>query len=96
MSGYRVEEDVLRDVARALEGAEAAVAAGRDAVDSVAATGLGTDALDAAAGALLTGWSTKLSDVTGSVTDAASGVRGCLAGYTDAERRVAGLFRDSG
>lgn len=96
MSGYRVDEDVLRGVARALERGAAAVAAGREAVDSVATTGLGTDELDAVAGALVAQWSAGLSDVAGCVADASSGVRRCLADYTDAEHRIADLFRDPG
>lgn len=96
MSGYRVDEEVLRGVARALERGASAVADGRDAVDSVATNGLGSDSLDAVAGALVATWSAGLSDVAGCVADASSGVRRCLADYTGAERRIADLFRDPG
>lgn len=96
MSGYRVDEEALRGVGRALDRGASAVAAARESVDSVATTGLGTDALDEVAGALVARWSAGLSDVAGCVADASSGVRRCLADYTDAEQRITDLFRDPG
>jgi hypothetical protein len=94
VSGYRIDEGVLQDVSVALERGTGAVAAGRRAVGSVPPVGLGTDGLDAAAADLLAGWSAALTGVAGTLADTSAGVRRCLADYTDAEQRIAGLFRD--
>jgi hypothetical protein len=94
MAGYRIEEQVVREVSAALDRGGAAVAEGRQALGWVPATGLGTGELDAAAGDLLAGWSAAFTELSGAVDDTATGVRRCLAGYTDTERRIADLFRD--
>jgi hypothetical protein len=94
VSGYRIDQSVLSDVSAALQRSTAAVAAGERTVGSAPSAGLGTDGLDSAAAELLAGWSAVLTEVAGTLDDTSAGVRRCLADYTDAEQRIAGLFRD--
>jgi hypothetical protein len=94
MGGYRIDEQVVRDVSAALDRGEASVADGGRALGWAPAAGLGTGDLDAAAGDLLAGWTRAFTELGGQVGDAAAGVRRCLAGYTETERRIADLFRD--
>lgn len=94
MSGYRIDEGVLHDVSDALLRGTTSVAAGEKALGSVPPSGLGTAGLDSAAADLLAGWSGAFTDVAGTLADTESGVRRCLAEYTDTEQRIADLFRD--
>jgi hypothetical protein len=94
MTGYQIDDAVLRQVATALDTAHAGTTQGGDALGAVRPAGLGTAGLDAVVGALVTGWSDTLGEVGTVLSDAADGVRSCLAGYTDAERRIAELFGD--
>lgn len=94
MAGYQIDDAVLRQVATALDTAHAGTTHGGDALHTVRPDGLGATDLDGVVSALVTGWSETLGQVTTSLADAAAGVRDCLAGYTDAERRIAELFGD--
>jgi hypothetical protein len=96
MAGYRIDEQVLHDVATRLDRGGAAVADGTQALGAVPSAGLGTDALDAAAADLVAGWTDLLGGVGESVDQASAHVRRCLADYTDTERRITDLFRDDG
>ena len=96
MAGYRIDDQVLRDVGTRLDRGGAAVADGAQALGAVPAAGLGTDALDAAAADLVAGWTDLLAGVGESVDEASAHVRRCLADYADTERRIADLFRDNG
>lgn len=95
MDGYRIDEQVVRDVSAALDRGAASVAEGGRALGWVPAAGLGTGDLDAAAGDLLAAWSAAFTELGGTVDDTAAGVHRCLAGYTDAERHIADLFREA-
>jgi hypothetical protein len=94
VSGYRIDEQVLLDVADALDRGGAAVAEGADALGAAVADGLGSPTLDAVAGELLAGWSAALTGLHGAVADTSTGVHRCLADYTGTEQRIAGLFSD--
>jgi hypothetical protein len=94
MAGYRIDEQVVREVSAALDRGGASVVAGGRALDWARPAGLGTAGLAAAAGDLLAGWSAAFTELGTTVGDTAAGVHRCLAEYTDAERRIADLFRD--
>jgi hypothetical protein len=94
MAGYQIDDAVLRQVATALDTAHAGAARGGDALAAVHPTDLGSADLAAAVEALVADWSDALGEVTTSLAASADGVRDCLAGYTDAERRIAELFGD--
>jgi hypothetical protein len=94
VAGYRIDEQVVRDVSAALDRGGASVAEAGRALGWAPPAGLGTGDLDSAAGELLAGWSAAFTDLGDTVGDTATGVRRCLAGYTDAERQIADLFRD--
>ncbi|HEX5117870.1 MAG TPA: hypothetical protein VFW65_22025 [Pseudonocardiaceae bacterium] len=94
MAGYRIDEQVVRQVSAALNRGGASVADGGRALGWVPAAGLGTGDLDAAAGDLVAGWTAAFGELGHAVDDIAAGVHRCLAGYTDAERHIADLFRD--
>lgn len=93
VAGYRIDEQVLRDVATGLDRGGAAVADGAHALATVPPTGLGTDSLDAAAADLVAGWTALLSGVGDAVGQAADHVRRCVTDYADTERRIADLFQ---
>jgi hypothetical protein len=90
--GYRIEEQVLRDVLSELERGGNALAGADAGVRAAPVADLGGAQLDAVAGELVARWSGAVASVRGTVADTADGVRGSLAGYADAEQWIAGLF----
>ena len=90
--GYRIEEQVLRDVLSALDRGGDALAEADTDVRDAPVTDLGGARLDAVAGELVARWVGAVASVRGAIADTADGVRGSLAGYADAEQWIAGLF----
>lgn len=90
--GYRIEEQVLRDVLSALERGGSALAQASTGVRDAPVTDLGGAQLDTVAGELVARCAGAVASVRGTVADTAEGVRGSLAGYADAEQWIAGLF----
>jgi hypothetical protein len=95
MTGYHLDQQVLRDSARALDQAAESLREGTSALHDEPRIDLGTDELNATATDLLHGAVTALDHTTSDVTDTATGLRDSLAGYTDAEQRITDALRDT-
>jgi hypothetical protein len=93
MSGYRIDEQVLRTVATVLDEGGTALRAATSTVRGVVPTPLGTPELDGVAASLLANWSSGLTETTGAVTETAAGVRQCLTDYADTEQHITDLLR---
>ncbi len=90
--GYRIEAQVLQDVLSALDRGSGALAEVSAVVREMPTSNLGAEGLDAVAGELVARWTDAVGSVRSGVAGTADRVRGSLAGYTDAERWIAGLF----
>lgn len=96
MDGFQIDEQALREVVRMLDqGAEAVRDCTRTLHDAETA-GLGTADLDAVAGDLLARWTERMTRSGTHVDGATTGVRGCLARYTETERRIVDLLAEPG
>ncbi|HEX4704457.1 MAG TPA: hypothetical protein VH352_20185 [Pseudonocardiaceae bacterium] len=95
MTGYHLDQQVLRDSARALDQAAESLREGASALHDEPRIDLGTDELNATAADLLQGAVTTLDHTTADVTDTATGLRDSLAGYADTEQRIIDTLRDT-
>jgi hypothetical protein len=96
VAGYHIDNQVLVDVLRALDQGGTAITAGDASLRDAATGGLGTPALDNAAGDLLAGWTGTFTALSDAVANTSAGVDRCLALYTDNEAHIADLLRDIG
>ena len=95
MTGYHLDQQVLRDSARALDQAAESLHDGTSVLHDELRIDLGTDELNTIATDVLHGAIAALDRTTADVTGTATGLRDSLAGYVDTERRITDTLRDT-